>query len=106
MNFEEILPLLKGGGVVTRAAWGDNMVIIKQNTNTVYPDIVPNMKSLPDDAKRMFRERYMEHITYTNQVIKLDTVSGMAKNYIPDWEDIFAGDWKPIVLRERDGGLF
>ena len=47
----------------------------------------------------------MEQIRYTNQVLKLDTYTGVAKNYIPDWEDLFAEDWKHIILKDQDGYL-
>ena len=77
-------------------------MIIKQNNNVVYPDVFPKMTSLPEEAKALFRERNMEQIKYTNQVIILNTHTGVAKNYIPDWEDIFATDWKHILLKDYD----
>lgn len=102
MTFEEALPILKDGGILTRGAWSQNIVIVKQNNNIVYPDVFPKMTSLPEEAKALFRERSMEHIKYTNQVIKIDTQSGVAKNFIPDWEDIFATDWNHILLKDYD----
>lgn len=105
MTFEEALPILKDGGIIKRESW-NNDVVIKQNNTIVYPDIVPGMTSLPEEAKLLFRESSMEHIKYTNQVIRLNTHTGVAKNYIPDWEDIFATDWKHILMREHDGRFY
>ena len=102
MTFEEALPILKDGGIIARNAWDSHTVIIKQNNNVVYPDIFPKMTSLPEEAKALFRERNMEQIKYTNQVIILNTHTGVAKNYIPDWEDLFATDWNHIILRDYD----
>ena len=106
MTFEEALPILKDGGILSRGAWNTSTVIIKQNTNIVYPDVFPRMTSLPEEAKALFRERNMEQIKYTNQVIKLDTQTGVAKNYVPDWEDLFATDWRHILLRRESDGHF
>lgn len=106
MTFEEALPILKDGGVLSRGAWPTSIVIVKQNNNIVYPDIVPKMTSLPEEAKELFRERNMEQIKYTNQVIKLDTHTGIAKNCVLDWEDLFATDWRHILLRGGYDGQF
>lgn len=102
MTFEEALPILKDGGIITRNAWDSHTVVIKQNSNVVYPDVFPKMTSLPEEAKALFRERNMEQIRYTNQVIILNTHTGVAKNYIPDWEDLFATDWSHILLKDYD----
>ena len=81
MTFEEALPILKDGGIIARNAWDSHTVIIKQNNNVVYPDIFPKMTSLPEEAKAL---------------------TGVAKNYIPDWEDLFATDWNHILLKDYD----
>ena len=106
MTFEEILPGLKRGGIFTRDSWLKENVIIRQNDNTVYPDTVPKMSSLPKEAKELFHQRNMEYIRYSNQVIKLNTSTGAAKNYIPDWEDIFAVDWRYVALKETEDGHY
>ena len=106
MTFEDALPILKDGGILTRESWSPTKVVFKQNTNIVYPDIFPRMTSLPEKAKELFKERNMEQIKYTNQVLKLDTHTGIAKNYVPDWEDLFATDWRHIILREQDGHFY
>ena len=100
MTFEEALPILRNGGILRRMAWSPTKVVFKQNNNIVYPDVFPKMTSLPEDAKRLFRGSNMEQIKYTNQVLKLDTSTGNAKNYIPDWEDLFATDWIHVLTGE------
>ena len=106
MTFEEILPIIKDGGIAKREAWGSTTVVFKQNTNIVYPDVFPRMTSLPEEAKHLFRDRNLEQIKYSNQVLKLNTRTGDAKNYIPDWEDIFATDWAHILVSEHDGRFY
>lgn len=106
MTFEEALPILKDGGIIRRAGWDSNLVVIKQNNNTVHPDVIPKMTSLPEQAKALFREKAMEQIKYTNQVLLLNTHTGIAKNYIPDWEDLFATDWGHVTLRKYDGHYY
>lgn len=96
MTFEQALPYIKEGRVYTRAGWGVitvNKVIFRQNNNSVLADIVPKMSSLPQEAKNLIAKEQLASITYGNQVIMMDTNTGNCKNYIPDWEDIFADDW-------------
>lgn len=96
MTFEQALPYIKEGRVYTRLAWGVvtiNKVIFRQNNNSVPADVVPKMTSLPQEAKNIFAKENLATLNYGNQVIMMDTDTGNCKNYIPDWEDIFADDW-------------
>ena len=68
-------------------------VIFKQNDNAVSRDLIPKMTSLPDTAKTVLTEMSVLFLYYTSQVLMVDINSGIAKNYIPEWEDIFADDW-------------
>lgn len=92
MTFEQALPYIKEGRVYKRLGWS-NKVIFRQNNNSVLADIVPKMSSLPQEAKNLIAKEQLASITYDNQVIMMDTNTGDCKNYIPDWEDIFADDW-------------
>jgi len=97
MTFEEVLPHLKSGQVCRRAGWESaNLVVFRQNNNVVYPDVFPHMTSLPDTVKEFLKWKNADGIRYQNQVLMMNTTSGDAKNYIPDWEDIFAVDWMVV----------
>lgn len=95
MKFEQVLPGLREGKVYCRPSWDQDkmQVIFKQNDNAVSRDLIPKMTSLPDTAKTVLTEMSVLFLHYTCQVLMVDINSGVAKNYIPDWEDIFADDW-------------
>ena len=95
MKFEQVLPGLREGKVYYRPSWDQDkmQVIFKQNDNAVSRDLISKMTSLPDTAKTVLTDMPVLLLYYTCQVLMVDINSGVAKNYIPDWEDIFADDW-------------
>jgi hypothetical protein len=95
MTFSEILDELKSGMCVRRAAWHCNKFIVKQNDADIPNSVVPNMQSLPQEAKKLIRTKNLE---YRNQCLMctiLDTTI-KATNYVPNWNDIFADDWMVV----------
>lgn len=99
MTFDCILNSLKQGHVFARLDWdSDKMeVIFKQNEDHISKEFVPNLHSMPFYVKRVYDTLPDKTaIHFKGQVIKIDLHTGEAKNYIPDWEDIFADDWYQI----------
>ena len=108
MNFGDIIKELKNGKTVRRSTWWINRFIVRQIPQTISPDIVPHMTSLPDMAKEHIKQSAIDanetgggSISYHDQVISIDvnptTGDSRATYYIPTWEDIFAEDWVVIL---------
>lgn len=99
MKFGEALEFLKEGYPVYRESWDGYTFIIKQVNSNINKDTVPKMQSLPDAAKTLVLKSGDGTIAYRQQCLKVYTRNQendgvMATNYIPDWLDIFAEDWK------------
>ena len=98
MNFGEIIKELNDNNTVARKSWPYGKFIVKQIPQTISPDIVPRMTSLPNMAK-VHIGQCDGSITYHDQVIQINKVVGKcdATYYIPSWEDIFAEDWAVML---------
>lgn len=94
-KFGEALELMKNGIPVRRTIWSDDTYIVKQINSDINEEVVPNMQSLPAEAKRLVKELGDGSIHYREQVLVIFRDGHMTKatNYIPDWIDIFAEDW-------------
>lgn len=92
MNFGDALEAMKKGQCVRRSAWHCNKFVVKQINSDIPNTIVPNMTSLPQDAKKLLRTRNIEYREQCLMVTLLETTA-KATNYIPNWIDIFAEDW-------------
>ena len=95
-KFSQVIQSLKGGYCVARKEWGQKCFITKQIPADIAPDIIPNMQSLPSEAKRIMERMPRLSLHYTDQVLIIypDNQKGcMATSYVPDWQDIFAEDW-------------
>lgn len=99
MKFGEALELLSDGYPVYRESWDSYTYIVKQINSNIIKDIVPKMQSLPDLAKKLVLENGDGSISYKQQCLKITIKDkggngAVATNYIPDWIDMFAEDWK------------
>ena len=108
MKFKDIIDSINDGKTVRRRCWGLNSFIVRQIPQTISPDIVPQMTSLPSMAKEHIHASVADasepgggSISYHDQVIIISvnplTGDAVATYFIPTWEDIFAEDWE-IVL--------
>lgn len=96
-DFGTAIKLLKAGGAVRRAGWNDNgLFVIKQVPAHIKADIIPNMQSLPQSAKKILMSRDNPHIDYTNQMLIINP-EGRADSWVPSSSDVFAEDWELVT---------
>lgn len=87
---------LCGGFVVRRGSWDKGMVVIKQVPARISQDIIPNMQSLPTEAKNLVLKN-TGFVYYQNQCLIYDTGMGVANSWSPSTDDIFACDWEVVT---------
>ena len=104
MTFEEILPIIKDHRVVSREAWGDvsiptlrYRVITLMVENIVNQDVIQHMKSLSDDAKKIFLDVTMTNAKYIDQILSIDE-RGYATHWQPTVGDLLADDWYAVAI--------
>lgn len=98
MKFSEVIEALEQGRVVRRAGWnGKSIVVFKQVPARISTLVVPNMQSLPDDAKKVILGT-AGHIDYTSQCLIYNTMSGRADSWTPSIADVFADDWSVVDI--------
>lgn len=96
LSFEQILPLLKEGYAVRRSGWnGKGLMVFKQVPAHITDQIIPNMQSLPEEAKRLILDS-SKHIDYTCQCLIFNSNTGRADSWVPSSADIFANDWELV----------
>lgn len=96
-DFGTAIKLLTAGGAVRRAGWNDNgLFVIKQVPAHIKADIIPNMQSLPQSAKKILMSRDNPHIDYTNQMLIINP-EGRADSWVPSSSDVFAEDWELVT---------
>lgn len=96
-DFGTAIKLLKAGGAVRRAGWnGNGLFVIKQVPAHIKADIIPNMQSLPQSAKKILMSRDNPHIDYTNQMLIINP-EGRADSWVPSSSDVFAEDWELVT---------
>lgn len=96
LSFGQALEALQLGLNIAREEWGSKCFIVKQINSDISSNIVPNMQSLPDAAKKAIGKCADGSIHYREQclVVYPDAECGcMATNYVPDWQDMFSNDW-------------
>lgn len=69
LSFEQILPMLRDGFAIRRNGWnGKGLMVFKQVPAHITSEIIPNMQSLPAEAKRLILA-HGDHIDYTASVL-------------------------------------
>lgn len=96
-DFGTALKFLTAGGAISRAVWRSEKFVVKQVSSIITADIIPKMQFLPQVAKDILMSRKNPHIGYTNQMLIFHP-DGQADSWQPTPEDIFAVDWKLVVL--------
>ena len=97
LPFSIAINLLEAGFVVRRSMWnGTGMCIIKQVPAHITELIIPNMQSLPQQAKDLIMRR-AKCVAYASQCLIYNTKTGRADSWNPSIADVFAEDWE-IVL--------
>lgn len=96
VDFGTAIKALRKGYICKRKSWADKgMFIIKQIPSHIEKDVIPNMQSLPRQAKNALLKREKPHIDYTNQLLVIDSNCN-AESWTPSTSDIFAYDWRII----------
>ena len=96
LSFEQILPLIKEGFAVRRKGWnGKGLMVFKQVPAHIGSDVIPNMQSLPAEAKRLILDSG-NHIDYVSQCLIFDPATGEANSWTPSISDVFAYDWELV----------
>lgn len=97
LSFEQILPLLRDGFAVRRNGWnGKGLMVFKQVPAHITSEIIPNMQSLPAEAKRLILA-HGDHIDYTCQCLIFNPETGRADSWVPSIADVFATDWELVT---------
>lgn len=97
LYFEQILPLLRNGYAVRRSGWnGKGLFVFKQVPAHIDGTIIPNMQSLPAEAKRLIMAN-PGHIHYTSQCLIFNPETGRADSWVPSISDVFAFDWELVM---------
>lgn len=97
LPFSIAINLLEAGFVVRRSMWnGTGMCIIKQVPAHITELTIPNMQSLPQQAKDLIMRR-AKCVDYASQCLIYNTKTGRADSWNPSIADVFAEDWE-IVL--------
>lgn len=97
LPFEQTIPLIREGYAVRREAWGENgKMVFRQVPARITSDIIPNMQSLPYEAKRLVLASG-DHIDYISQCLIFDPNKGEATSWNPTTDDIFALDWELVI---------
>lgn len=96
MKFSEVLEALRNGERLTNSSLSINgSFIVRQVPQVVDKEIIPNMTSLPEEAKEFLKER--GDIRFHDQVLLIEwspmQEAHIATSYIPTWHDIFRVDW-------------
>ena len=93
MDFGQVIKALNNGKCVRRESWGGGpLFVCKQNVADISPTAIKDLKSLPEDAKRILQSMNSEGISYRHQCLAV-YVNGVATNWSPSNKDIFAEDW-------------
>lgn len=95
-SFSIAINLLEAGFVVRRSMWnGTGMCIIKQVPAHITELTIPNMQSLPQQAKDLIMRR-AKCVDYASQCLIYNTKTGRADSWNPSIADVFAEDWEIV----------
>lgn len=96
LQFGNALAFLELGYCLRRHSWKEGLVVFKQIPAKIYIDAIPNMLSLPKEAKKqIIATRGI--IQYKSQCIVYNTANGIATSWVPTMEDLFADDWELVI---------
>lgn len=97
LAFASAIDLLQGGFCVRRLSWDNpDLVVVKQIPACIGESVIPNMQSLPDQAKELIMNG-KRRIHYWSQCLIYNIKTGVAHSWAPSTEDVFAGDWELIL---------
>lgn len=97
LSFGVAIELLVQGYVVRRSGWnGKNLMVFKQVPAHITEAVIPNMQSLPAEAKRLILENKGE-INYESQCLIYNAETGRADSWVPSISDVFATDWELVT---------
>ena len=97
LSFGTAISLLEKGFVIRREGWnGKGLIVFKQVPAHITESIIPNMQSLPAEAKKMILSGN-KHIDYTSQCLIYNTQTGRADSWVPSISDVFAKDWELVT---------
>lgn len=95
MTLGEAVKAMQEGKVVTRDAYRASLVIFMQIPALISREMVPTMKSLPNDMKILL-DVCQAGVKYRDQFICYDFDDEVATYAAFDGEDINATDWKIV----------
>lgn len=97
MKFSEVISGLKQGHSYARTEWCREFITLQISAD-IPGDVIPEMTSLRNDAKKLLLQNGDSMIHYRNQVLRVSLgirsdIGNVATYYVPTWTDIFAEDW-------------
>ena len=96
LPFASAITLLEKGFAVRREGWnGKGLIVFKQVPAKIDSTIIPQMQSLPVEAKRLILES-AQHIDYTSQCLIYNQKTGRADSWVPSISDVFSKDWELV----------
>lgn len=97
MKFKEIIDGLDHHIPFHKEEWNGEKFIVKQIGSTIPTHVIPRMTSLSEKTKEIILEM-CGHITYHDQIIIVDVITGKATSYTITPEDIFNANWEEFTL--------
>lgn len=82
--------------VMRRFAWDKGLVVFRQVPASIQSDIIPNMQSVPKEAKGIIMNS-ANHIEYKNQLLMYNMNTGEANSWNPTASDLMTCDWESFV---------
>lgn len=82
--------------VMRRSAWNKGLVVFRQVPASIQSDIIPNMQSVPKEAKGIIMNS-ANCIEYKNQLLMYDMNTGEANSWNPTASDLMTCDWECFV---------
>lgn len=82
--------------VMRRSAWDKDLVVFRQVPASIQSDIIPNMQSVPKEAKDIIMSS-ASHIEYKNQLLMYNMNTGEANSWNPTASDLMTCDWESFV---------
>lgn len=82
--------------VMRRSAWDKGLVVFRQVPASIQSDIIPNMQSVPKEAKDIIMNS-ANRIEYKNQLLMYDMNTGEANSWNPTASDLMTFDWESFV---------
>lgn len=93
-DFSAALKLVKDGYPVCRKGWnGVKMFVFERPADTLHPDVVEKVKSLPNYVKLYLAELSKE-IPFGRYLCLCTPDRSIANGWIPSQADLFADDWQ------------